>query len=125
MSDAPFPDIEVYVRSVDTPSLIAWLADTLSATLDQTSAHTWQGKGIGSDDSEIPCLLIERAVGGFTSLWLDSAATPWSRDIDCARALHDALGGEVRCSPGSWQPGEQPDTFVKLINGVESMIEWK
>lgn len=125
MSDTHFPDIEVYIRSVETSTLLAWLAETLSATLQQTGPQSWHGKGVGHDGAEIPCLLIERAMGGFTSLWFDSAATPWPRDIDCARALHTALGGEVRCSPGGWLPGEEPDTFVKLINGVESTIEWK
>lgn len=123
-NDTRFPDIEVYVRSIDTEALAAWLKDTVGADLQPTGPQTWHGKGRGLDEAVIPCLLVERAMGSFTSIWFDSDATPWPRDIDCARALHAALGGEVRCSPGGWLPGDAPDTFVKLIHGVESVIEW-
>lgn len=119
-----FPDIEVYIKGVDTEALRAWLHDMLHATLAPTGKGCWRGEGQGEHGSVVPCMIMEKVADGFTSLSFDSEATPWPRDIDCARALHAALGGEVRCSPGSWQPGEEPECYICLKHGEESTLIW-
>lgn len=125
MSIERFPDIEVYVKGIDTEALLAWLHATLHATLTPEGKGHWRGEGQGENGATIPCMIMEKAADGFTSLSLDSDATPWPRDIDCARALHTSLGGEVRCSPGGWLPGEEPECYIRLINGEESTLIWQ
>lgn len=119
-----FPDIEVYVKGVGTEALLSWLHETLQATLSPAGKGHWRGEGRGESNAVIPCMIMEKAADGFTSLSLDSDATPWPRDIDCARALHAALGGEVRCSPGGWLPGEEPECYIRLKDGEESTLIW-
>lgn len=124
MSIERFPDIEVYVKGVDIDALLGWLHDTVQATLTPAGKGHWRGEGQGENGAAIPCMIMEKAADGFTSLSLDSDATPWPRDIDCARALHAALGGEVRCSPGGWLPGEEPECYICLKKGEESTLIW-
>lgn len=124
MSIERFPDIEVYVKGIDTDALIEWLSSTLQATLAPAGAKCWRGEGRDKHGKTIPCMVMEKVTDGFTSLSLDSDATPWPRDIDCARALYEALGGEIRCSPGGWLPGDEPEQYIRLQGGEESVITW-
>ena len=124
MSIERFPDIEVYTKGIDTDALLAWLQATLHAALTPAGKGRWRGEGKGEYGAAVPCMVMEKAADGFTSLSFDSDATPWPRDIDCARALHAALGGEVRCSPGGWLPGDEPEQYIRLRSGEESVITW-
>src|SRR5690606_34608380 len=64
-------------------------------------------------------------VGKWHSLYLASDATPWADDLACAQAAHEALGVEIRCSPGSWdeKDGEEDaDRWLKVSDqGVEQI----
>ncbi|MCM2972328.1 hypothetical protein [Larsenimonas suaedae] len=121
-----FPDIEIYLAPIDKDAILAWLNETFSQTRD------WQPSGKGKwrtlftmAEGELPVLLIENAADRFSSLWLDSSATPWPRDVDCARAAQAALGVEVRCSLGGWQPGDEPDRFYRVkAGGEEEVFHW-
>ena len=124
MSIERFPDIEVYTKGIDTDALLAWLHETLHATLAPAGKGRWRGEGKGEHGAAVPCMVMEKAADGFTSLSFDSDATPWPRDIDCARALHAALSGEVRCSPGGWLPGDEPEQYIRLRGGEESVMTW-
>ena len=124
MSPERFPDIEVYAKGIDTPALINWLSNTLHASMAPAGPQRWRGEGQGAQGASVPCLLLEKVADGFTSLTFASDATPWPRDIDCARALHAALGGEVRCSPGGWLPGDAPEQYLRLCDGEETIITW-
>lgn len=124
MSIERFPDIEVYTKGIDTDDLLAWLHTTLHATLTPAGKGRWRGEGKGEHGATVPCLVMEKAADGLTSLSFDSDATPWPRDIDCARALHAALNGEVRCSPGGWLPGDELDQYIRLRDGEESVMTW-
>ncbi|MGM0784668.1 MAG: hypothetical protein ACQEUM_11180 [Pseudomonadota bacterium] len=124
-SDAAYPDIEIYLAQAPREPLNAWLGELLDAApLRGAGRHQWKTHGHREGHS-IPVLLVENAADGFASLWFDSAHTPWPRDTDCARDAAARLGCEVRCSLGSWQPGDDPDRFWQVLpDGTERAIDW-
>nr|WP_298250936.1 hypothetical protein [uncultured Halomonas sp.] len=124
-SDNHYPDIEVYLAKAPLEALNEWLGAAIDAEpLAPAGKGKWRTRGrLG--DSEIPVLLVERAADGFASLWFDSAQTPWPNDAACAHAAALRLGGEVRCSLGGWQPGDEPDRFLSVLpDGREEEIHW-
>ncbi|MDN3521339.1 hypothetical protein [Halomonas ramblicola] len=124
-SDTRYPDIEVYLARVEAQRLDAWLAEAIDA---EPLAPAGKGKRRTRgrlEGREIPVLLVERAADGYASLWFDSDATPWASDRACARAAAAHLGCEVRCSLGGWQPGDDPDRFLRVLpDGSEAEIDW-
>ncbi len=120
-----YPDIEIYLANASLERLNAWLGAQLDAApLEPAGKRKWRGQG-HREGARVPILLVENAADGFASLWFDSAATPWPRDIDCARAAVAALCCEVRCSLGGWQPGDDPDRFWQVCpDGHEGAIDW-
>ncbi|MBB3230000.1 hypothetical protein [Halomonas stenophila] len=120
-----YPDIEIYLATADLEALSRWLGETLGAEpLAPAGKQRWRTRGHGGDD-DIPVLLVAQAADGFASLWLDSPHTPWPTDADFARAAAATLGCEVRCSLGGWQPGDDPDRFLRVLpDGSESAIDW-
>ena len=133
-----YPDIEIYLAKADHEGLNAWLNATLGAApLKPAGKHKWRTYGQW-DGARIAVLLVDNAADGFAmqsadqvlfdgfaSLWFDSDATPWPRDTDCARDAAYALGCEVRCSLGGWQPGDDPDRFWQVFpDGREGAIDW-
>lgn len=124
-SQVHYPDIEIYLASASIDAVNRWLSATLGAApLAPAGRGRWRTRGYHAGDA-VPVLLVERAADGFTSLWLDSPATPWASDAACARAAAQALACEVRCSLGSWHPGDDPDRFLQVLpNGSEVEIDW-
>ncbi|GHC24483.1 hypothetical protein [Aidingimonas halophila] len=120
-----YPDIEIYLAEASLDVLDQWLTERLEApSLSRVGKRKWRTVGY-YDGQTVPILLIEQAADGFTSLWFDSHSTPWPRDIDCAREIVERFGCEVRCSLGSWQPGDDPDRFLQLLpSGEEREIDW-
>lgn len=121
-----YPDIEIYLaKGVERETVDAWLSEAIGApALEPAGKLRWRSRGRYRGDV-IPILLVEKAADGFTSLWLDSPATPWATDAELARAAAAALGCEVRCSLGGWHPGDDPDRFLQIsADGSESIIEW-
>jgi len=125
VSDARYPDIEIYLAEAPLAALDAWLGELLDAApLRRAGRHQWQTRGHHAGHA-IPVLLVERAADGFASLWFDSAHSPWPRDVDCARDAAARLACEVRCSLGGWQPGDDPDRFWQVLpDGTEQAIDW-
>lgn len=121
-----YPDIEIYLACSDIERLRAWLGDALATAVDfkRAGKGKWRSE-VRLGDAPVTILFIEDAADGFASLWLDCDATPWPRDVDCARAANRFLAVEVRCSLGSWQPGDDPDRFFKIApDGTEDVIDW-
>ncbi|MCB8890490.1 hypothetical protein [Vreelandella malpeensis] len=120
-----FPDIEVYLKTVDQHTLEAWLGQTLATSaLAPAGKGKWKTRGRHLDH-DVPILLVEKAADGFASLWFDSPHTPWEDDRACAQAVAKALGVEVRCSLGGWHPGDDPDAFWQVLaDGREQAITW-
>lgn len=120
-----YPDIEIYLAKAPVEALNEWLGEAIGADpLAPAGKGKWRARGQLAGN-EIPVLLVERAADGFASLWFDSAQTPWSNDAACARSAARHLGGEVRCSLGGWQPGDEPDRFLQVLpDGREAEIHW-
>lgn len=71
--------------------------------------------------------LTERMEGTeFVGVWCASANDdlPFASDLDLARAVHAALGVEVRCSPGSQEPNASPSEWWSVSGNGERLIEW-
>ncbi len=128
MADNPeprYPDIEIYLAKAPAEALSEWLGAAIDAEpLAPAGKGKWRTRGHRAG-AEIPVLLVEKAADGFASLWLDSPHTPWEHDAACARAAANQLGCEVRCSLGSWHPGDDPDRFLRVLpDGSEAEIDW-
>ncbi|WP_148253268.1 hypothetical protein [Aidingimonas lacisalsi] len=120
-----YPDIEIYLADISVDALNDWLSERLDApALSRAGKRKWRTTG-NLHGLTIPVLLIEQAADGFASLWFDSDATPWAKDIDCAREAVERFDCEVRCSLGSWQPGDDPDRFIRVLpDGTEEEMDW-
>ena len=125
MTDAVFPDIEIYVKQVDLPSILDWLARHFQI-LDRSSGHHTHDIVLSSGKASIHCLIVEQAAkGNFTSIWFKSDQTPWTTDQDCARDAADYLGCEVRCSAGSWQEdNDETGGWLRVTKQGQSRINW-
>ncbi|MEX0624448.1 hypothetical protein [Saccharospirillum sp.] len=123
-------DIEIYIANTSAESLKTWLADQLDAVepakrqagMPQNAiAMTghWHGQAFS-------ILVLERVVGRFTSLWLNSNDLPWLDDPACARAASAHFNQEARISAGGWTESDDPDAWVQIIpDGTETAINWK
>ena len=113
------PDIEIYLREDHVPALLDWLGTQGEL---QLPAGKRQGNLMLNGEC-IPVQIIPKAAGKWTSIWFDSPDTPWATDAECAQAVFDATGQEVRCSVGTWQEtdGEaDADRWLKVnANGAE------
>ena len=119
-----YPDIEVYLRGVDTAAIQAWV-ESLSDT-----PVSWQQKGRTTRGTatlkgqSVPVHLIERATGCWHCIWFESDRTPWPTDLDCGRDVFRALGGVVRCSSGSWSEQPEDEGWMELTAQGERPVKW-
>lgn len=120
------PDIEIYLREDHVKDLLAWLPDALGPlSLEEAKGNTRQG--LIQSTPAIALMIVRKAAGKWTSIWFDSAETPWETDADCARAVHAALGHEVRCSVGGWDEADgegDADRWLKINAEGESEFVW-
>ena len=124
MSQERHPDIEVYVKSCPVAELEQWLSTlgTLTSVFAQGVTHEYH---LTTDQGEIPVLIHEKVVGkAWTSVWFKSDKTPWSTDLECARAAAKGLDTQIRCIAGGWSDGDDPDEWWKLDQGTETLIQW-
>lgn len=123
-------DIEIYIAGTSTDALATWLAAHLDAleparrppgmpkNAVAMTGH-WQGESF-------PVLVLERVVGRFTSLWLNSPWLPWPDDATCARAASAHFNQEARIAAGGWTESDDPDAWVQIMpDGTETPISWK
>lgn len=125
IDESRYPDIEIYLAKASIDDLDDWLRLAIQADpLAPSGKHQWRSRG-RFDHDDIPVLLVEKAADGFASLWFDSSHTPWETDRACARAAAAHLGCEIRCSLGGWQPGDDPDRFLRVCSdGREEEFIW-
>jgi hypothetical protein len=118
------PDIEIYLKDADRQSVSEWLAETLGPC----SAWQQQGQTHKCRAGNIAVTWLDKAVGAWHSLYLESDITPWADDLACAQAAHRALKVEIRCATGGWQEEEsdaQADQWLRVsVDGVEE-ITWR
>ncbi|WP_017431125.1 hypothetical protein [Vreelandella jeotgali] len=120
-----YPDIEIYLAQTPSEALNTWLADTLAAEpLVPAGKGRWRTRGV-CNGQPVPVLLVDNATQHFACLWFNSDSTPWPTDRQAAHSAARALDSEVRCSTGSWQPGDDPDLFWQVLpDGSESRVHW-
>ncbi|TWH64491.1 hypothetical protein LX59_02439 [Azomonas agilis] len=118
------PDIEIYLKQAELSAVTQWL----SQRLGPLSAWTVQGKTRRCHAGQIPIVWVEQAVGKWHSLVLESDATPWVDDLNCAQEAFQALQIEIRCMPCSWQEDEQEEEADRWLSigpqGVQNII-WR
>ena len=118
------PDIEIYLKDTDQAAVSQWLSQKLGPL------SAWRGQGAvhKSQAAGIPITWINKAVGSWHCLLLESSQTPWADDLACAQEAFAALKVEVRCAPGSWTESdgeEDADRWVKInTQGVTEFI-WR
>ncbi|MDX1453719.1 MAG: hypothetical protein R3183_14295 [Oleiphilaceae bacterium] len=127
------PDIEIYVKNVALPQLLAWIGQHFE--LPEPS-DTWEkrftlGKTIHMElvrqQQTIPLMITPNAAGkAFTSIWFKSSHTPWSDDLSCGRECAQVLELEVRCSAAGWQEEEALDSeqWWVIKDGQERQVRW-
>lgn len=121
-------DIEIYLQDCTADAIFAWLAQRFpeSAGRPPKPAGKKQWRlHIRHGEQDIPVLVIENASPGFTSLWFDSAHTPWENDMACGREAHEFLHTEIRATPGSWQEGDDPDLWWQINQQGEGLVHWQ
>lgn len=117
-------DIEIYVKKRGTGPIVDWLTDALGSKPDTL---TTPSKGatklqIPTEKGMLPVMLVQQ--GQWTSVWFNSAHTPWPTDLACAQSAATALQTAVRCSDGGWQEGDDPDQFLEVTDGTVSTVIW-
>ncbi len=120
------PDIEIYLRDDHVQDLLEWLGRDLGRLELSPPAGLTQ-RGVLQAGSAIPLMVVRRAAGKWASIWFDSPDTPWESDAACARAIHAALGHEVRCSVGGWTEADgeaDADRWLKVNAEGESEFLW-
>lgn len=120
-SPETYPDIEIYVRRAESDAIVDWLDERFGVENRSTS-----GKSLACELSNpsMTCIIVEHAVGDFTSVWFKSGNTPWHTDADCGREAFARLGVEIRCSTGPWQEGADEDEWLSISDDGEQVIRW-
>lgn len=123
------PDIEIYIRDVDTETAKRWL----SARFDRVDLQIRSPKSVAKgtvylDGHQIPVTLFPEAHGKqYLCVLFESSDTPWETDLACAREVFQMLGNEVRCSVGAWQEGEDPEDefWWRIDESGEEKVRWR
>lgn len=123
------PDIEIYIHHTTAEAVLGWLATRFPSDAEPPAQARAIGKKqwrimVQAQGHPIPVLIIEGASAGFTSVWFDSAQTPWADDIACAREAHTHFKSAVRAIAGSWQEGDDPDSWWHIDEHGEGLVQW-
>lgn len=119
------PDIEIYVANASLQQIQDWLSARFGQTLTRSHKKGQSQLEVTIDGTSTPVLVIEKAAGRFTSLWFDSATTPWHTDLDCAREAQLHFNCEIRCIYSGWNEGDDPDEWWSINNNGEQRIQWR
>lgn len=122
------PDIEIYLREEHLDALTAWLDQQVGQLQLQPWRDAVRRGTLCAGEHQIPLMIVRKAAGKWASVWFDSAHTPWETDMDCARAVHQGLNEEVRCSVGGWSEEEDDpddDRWIKINASGEVEFTWK
>lgn len=118
------PDIEIYLKEATHKEIAAWLSTALGECTEWVQkGQTWKCTA-----GTVPVIWLPKAVGKWSSLYLESDQTPWDDDIACARDAFKALNEEVRCAPGTWieEEGEEDaDRWIRVSADGEEEITWR
>lgn len=125
MSHTNPPDIEIYLAVTKAADVLDWLAARFPEHQKPRPAGKRQWRQVMEfSGHSLPILVIEEAAPGFTSLWIDSAHSPWPDDMSCAREAFAHFGCEIRATAGSWTEDGDPDTWWSISQRGEAVIHW-
>ncbi len=119
-------DIEIYLHRTDPQTVCRWLREVFGQApqpINSSDRNRVLRYRIVAGEVVIPLLVVTR--GHWTSVWFNSALTPWDTDLDCARDAVARLGGIVRCTDGGWQEGDDPDRFLEISTEGISKVIWQ
>jgi hypothetical protein len=125
------PDREVYVRDDGhtLPRLLAWLGDVCpDARLHDAFGPTLLYETRVHTTPTSICVTVGVGDGPWISLRFGAPADvfPWTTDAELARAVHRALGLEVRCDPGDLSPAPpQADVWLSVTAHREALVAWE
>jgi hypothetical protein len=120
------PDIEIYVKGQPLERITAWLTEQFGPPVETDSdirnSHHFL---VQHQSQQIPVMVVEKAIGSWTSIWFDSGQTPWNQDINCARDAFLFFNAEVRCIANGWQEGAEPDEWWSIKDQEEGKMIWR
>lgn len=118
------PDIEIYLKRVETADIVTWLKTHFDVTDEQAQGRSLQ-LSLSFDGRPVTCMLVEGAArGGYTSVWFKENITPWTDDAACAAEAFAHFGQEVRYVNGSWNNHDEGG-WIRLNKDGESIVNWK
>ncbi len=118
-------DIEVYIKSASKTDITNWLSDRFSRFSETKSNKRMVVGVVPYQDLELNITVLENVVPGFSSLWVNSSASPWKSDQELARDVFKDTKLEVRCTAGSWENEQDPDLWWCISENGEQEIIWK
>ena len=117
--------LEVCPRVVDVPRIFAWLLrPDRKRIVVRPRDRELVYRGAAANP---PSVLIEEVESSdFVRIGLATAPgpPPFASDLEMARAAHDALGVEVRCSPGPTCVRRSGLEWWSVSGNGERLIEW-
>lgn len=117
-------DIEIYLRDTSDADICQWLHGVFgNAPTAQSGGRAARRYRIVAGEVVINLLLVQQ--GSWTSVWFDSARTPWANDLECAQDAVVKLGQTARCTDGGWQEGDDPDRFLEVTEDGVSTVIWR
>lgn len=118
-------DIEIYLHRTSPERVCEWLATVFGIPPERLKSSAGKGTQayrIVQGEQSIPVLMIVQ--GTWTSVWFNSARTPWASDLACAQSAALQLAARVRCTDGGWQEGDDPDQFLEVTTDHVKAILW-
>ncbi len=120
------PDIEIYLLSCKTESILNWLNSRFTVINEPKQNAKSTYVTVQHKSHEIKVVILEEAAGKkFTSVWFDSSHTPWENDVECAKEVFLSLNCEVRCIHSGWSEEDNPDDWWVINNFKEGPFIWK
>lgn len=123
-------DVEIYIAAVATANVVEWLSNELEQLEPMPrqpgmmkNASCYQGT---NKKEPFTVMILEKVIGSYTSLWIDTNKSPWPDDRSCAKAAAAHFNKEVRIAAGPWQEQDDPDAWLSIDpEGTERAIRWQ
>lgn len=122
-------DLEIYIRDTDLAAVTAWLSghiDKLDMSATALGDKPVKGQGV-YHGSRIRVSVYPGAGGKrYASLMIEGDELPWSSDLECGRSAWQAIGNEIRCSPGDWKDGDpvEEEKWWRIDERGEQRAVW-
>lgn len=122
-------DLEIYIRDTDLAAATAWLSDHIDEL--EVSARSLGDKPVKGQGFYRGCRIrvsVYPGAGGkrYASLMIEGDELPWASDLEFGRSAWQAMGHEVRCSPGDWKEGEpvEDERWWRIDERGEQLAVW-